>query len=115
MTRHMRTWARAVSLGVPSSLLTIQSAPPVEVMPWATMNRAAQCGGGGLKSYGDAWERLRVGEVCKLVEVVRRRQQQQAAAALPAHYSLTTVMRPELPKPTRAFLIVRILKMTWQG
>jgi hypothetical protein len=26
--------------------------------------------------------------------------------------SLTTVMRPELPKPTRAFLMVRILKMT---
>jgi hypothetical protein len=30
-----------VSLGVPSSFVTIQSAPPVEVMPCATINRAA--------------------------------------------------------------------------
>lgn len=36
-----------VSLGVPSSLVMIQSAPPVDVMPWATMNSTAWQRGGG--------------------------------------------------------------------
>lgn len=35
------TCASIVSRGVPSSLVMIQSAPPVDVMPWATMKRTA--------------------------------------------------------------------------
>lgn len=39
--RHILACARLVSEGVPRSLVMMKSAPPVEVMPWATMNRAA--------------------------------------------------------------------------
>jgi hypothetical protein len=52
VTRHMRTCASMVSLGVPSSLVTMKSAPPVEVMPWATMNRAAHTHTTHTRGYG---------------------------------------------------------------
>jgi hypothetical protein len=37
-----------VSFGVPSNLVMMKSAPPVEVIPWATMNSTAGGGGDGI-------------------------------------------------------------------